>query len=52
MEREFCDCNQNKLLYIRECRIKDASVRSHFCKFGVPEYQEETGEKCIDQCSK
>ena len=50
-EEEFCDCNQNKLLYIRECRIKDAGVRSHFCTSGV-KYQEETGQTCIDQCSK
>ena len=51
-KKDFCDCSQNKLIYIRECRIKDATVSSHFCKFGVPEYREESGKTCIYQCSK
>ena len=48
----LCDCSQLKILEIRYCRIKDANIASHFCQHGIPRYEKETGEDCLEQCSK
>ena len=49
---DLCDCNQKKLFTIHGCRIKDANVAAHFCKSVVPKNTTDTGQTCIDQCSK
>ena len=49
---DLCDCNQKKISHVREFRIKDASVAVHFCKFGIPKSEIDTGQTCLDQCSK
>ena len=49
---DLCDCNQKKIFHVRECRIKDASVAVHFCKFGITKNKTDTGQICLDQCSK
>lgn len=48
----LCDCNQFKILEIRYCIIKDADIAKHFCKHGIPKYEKNTGEDCLEQCSK
>ena len=48
----LCECSQLKILEIRYCRIKDANIASHFCKHGIPRHEKDTGEDCLEQCSK
>ena len=51
-EVDLCDCNQKKLFTIHRCQIKNPSVAVHFCKHLIPKNATDTGQTCIDQCSK
>ena len=49
---DLCDCNQKKLFTIHGCQIKNSSVAAHFCLSLIPKNATDTGQTCIDQCSK
>ena len=49
---DLCDCNQKKLFIIHGCQIKNSSVAAYFCKPLIPKNATDTGQTCIDQCSK